>query len=133
MTNETVTQDITPETDLVDVIDAYIASWNERDPDARAELIGRVWVEGGRHVDPLVDAVGHTALDAMVAGLHEQFPGHLVRRTTGVDAQHEYFRFGWDLAAPDGTVVVVGTDVGLRSDDGRIGGIAGFFGELPEI
>jgi hypothetical protein len=132
MTNDTVTTPITPDTDITVVVDAYVASWNEQDPAARAALIAQVWAEDGRNVDPLADAVGHTALDGMVAGLQEQFPGHSLRRTSGVDAHHEVFRFGWEVVAPDGAIFLAGIDAGVRAADGRIQAIAGFFGDLPE-
>ena len=112
-------------------IDTYFDMRNESDPATRAELIERAWTADGRYVDPLLEAEGHGALSAMVDGVHEEFPSHRFRRTTGIDAHHDAVRFGWELAGPDGAVAVAGIDVGVLADDGRLRGITGFFGEPP--
>ena len=67
----------------------------------------------------------------MVAAVHEQFPGHTFRRTSGIDAHHNLIRFGWDLVGPDGSTTVAGLDVGIVADDGRLQRIGGFMGDLP--
>jgi hypothetical protein len=117
--------------DVATTVDTYLAMWNETDPGRRAEHIRLAWVEDGRYVDPLLEAEGHAALGDMVAGVHEQFPGHRFRRTSGIDSHHDRVRFGWELAAPDGAVTVAGVDLGELAPDGRLRAIAGFFGELP--
>jgi hypothetical protein len=116
--------------DTTTTVDTYLAMWNEPDPSARADLIAAAWTDDGHYVDPLQEATGHAALAGMVPPVHQQFPGHSFRRTTAVDEHHGHVRFGWELAAPDGTVAVAGIDVGLLADDGRLRHVAGFFGEL---
>lgn len=117
--------------DLAATIERYMASWNEADPTARGDLVRRTWTSDGRHVDPLADVEGHAALDAMVAGVQERFAGHRISRVTGVDLHHDQFRFGWQLAAPDSTVVVSAVDIGEIAGDGRLRRVSAFFGELP--
>jgi hypothetical protein len=119
-------------TDITDIVDAYLAMWNEADPARRAELINQAWATDGRYVDPLLEARGHGELHAMVDGVQAQFPGHRFRRLSGVDAHHDELRFAWELAAPDGTVTVGGIDVGRIGPDGRLEQISGFFGPLPD-
>ena len=113
-------------------VDTYLAMWNEPDPAKRAELIERAWVADGRYVDPVQEAQGHAPLSAMVAAIHERFPGQSFRRLGGIDAHHDQVRFAWELAAPDGAVTVAGIDVGALADDGRLVSITGFFGDLPD-
>jgi hypothetical protein len=117
--------------DLGDTIDACFAMWNEADPRKRAELIERAWNRDGRDVDPLNAVEGRAALGAMVAGVQTRFPGQVIRRTSAIDAHHDQFRFGWELAAPDGRVTVAGIDVGEVGPDGRLRRITGFFGAAP--
>ncbi len=107
----------TPDT----VIDTYLASWNEPDPEARSRLIEAAWTGDGRHVDPLADVTGHAALGELVAGLQAQFPDHRIRRVGSIDAHHDQLRFAWVLVAPDDTVVVAATatDVGELAPDGQ--------------
>lgn len=118
--------------DVSTTVDTYLAMWNETDPARRAEHIARAWTGDGRYVDPALEAEGHPALGEMVAGVQARFPGHRFRRISGVDVHHDQLRFAWELAAPDGAVVVAGIDVGALAPDGRLHRITGFFGELPQ-
>jgi SnoaL-like domain len=117
---------------IATTVDTYLAMWNETDSDRRAKLIERAWAQDGRYVDPLLEAEGHGALSDMVAAVHEQYPGHRFRRTSGIDAHHDQVRFAWELAAPDGALTVAGIDVGTLGADGRLEQIAGFFGDVPQ-
>ena len=93
-------------TDITEIVDAYLAMWNEDDADARAAIIERTWTPDARYRDPLLEADGYDGLTAMVEGVHGHYPGHRFRRTSGVDAHHDQARFGWELVAPDGSVTV---------------------------
>jgi len=117
--------------DVTSTVDTYLAMWNETDPARRAQHIARAWTGDGRYVDPMLEAEGHAALAEMVTGVQAKFPGHRFRRVSGVDVHHDGLRFGWELAGPDGTVVVAGIDVGTLAPYGRLRRITGFFGELP--
>jgi hypothetical protein len=119
-------------TDTNSIIDQYFAMWNEADPAARRRHIEAAWAADGSYVDPLQEAGGHDALDQMVDGVHTQFPGHCFRRTSAVDGHHDRARFGWQLAAPDGSVTVAGVDVARFGPDGRLASITGFFGPLGD-
>jgi hypothetical protein len=119
--------------DVASLVDTYIDMWNETDPDRRAELIATAWTDGGAYTDPLLEATGAAALSEMVAGVHAQLPGHRFRLTSGIDSHHDHHRFGWELAAADGTVAVEGIDVAELAPDGRLARITGFFGALPEL
>jgi hypothetical protein len=117
-------------TDLTDTIDTYLAAWSEQDDAARAELVGRVWADDGRLVDPPMAASGHAGISGMHAALQGQFAGPTFRRASAVDAHHDAVRFAWELVGPDGTVALKGLDVGEVGEDGRLRRITGFFGEL---
>jgi SnoaL-like domain len=116
--------------DVTGTVDTYLSAWNERDPMRRARLVAEAWVPDGRLTDPPRAAEGHAGIMEMAAAMHSHYPGHSFRRTTAVDAHHEYLRFGWELVGPDGAVTVAGIDVGELAPDGRLRRIAGFFGEL---
>lgn len=126
------TNDITETTTAVTAtVDAYIDMWNERDPARRRSLIEQAWDTDARYVDPLLEADGHDALDAMVTTVHDHYPGHVFRRTSAVDVHHDRARFGWELVAPSGEVFVGGIDVATTSAGGRLTSVTGFFGDLP--
>ena len=121
-------------TDTTELIDRYVATWNEADGHRRAELCAEVWTGTGRYVDPLADATGPETIAAMIGGLREQFPGHSLRRSTAVDAHHGRARFGWELVGPDGAVAVAGIDIAsLDSAGARLASITGFLGEVEEV
>jgi hypothetical protein len=118
-------------TDATTLVDTYLAAWNERDPQRRAELIQRAWAPGGRLIDPPLTGEGDEGIGDVVAAMHEHYPEHSFERTSGVDLHHEHLRFAWELRGPDGTVAVSGIDVADLAPDGRLARVLGFFGELP--
>lgn len=129
-TENTTITDSTIESTIEGTIDRYVVMFNEPDGDVRAELAHEIWVDDGRLVDPLVDAVGPEQIAAAIGGLRDQMPGHALARTTAVDAHHDRARFGWTVNGPDGTVAVAGIDVVTVDADGRIRTAIGFFGDL---
>ena len=118
--------------DVTATIASYFEMLNETDARRRGALAAKVWTEDGRWVDPPIEANGHVGISDMVGTIQTQFPAHVFRRVSGIDAHHDQLRFAWELVAPDGAVVITGTDVGELADDGRLRRIAGFLGELPQ-
>ena len=117
---------------VTNTVDTYLAMWNETDVPRRQSCIAQAWTGDGHYVDPALEASGHEALSGMVDGVQSRFPAHRFRRVSGIDVHHDQLRFGWELVAPDGAVVVAGIDVGELAPDGRLRRITGFFGELPK-
>src|SRR5215475_2523144 len=84
------------------VVNGYFEMWNETDAGRRRAVIAGTWVPAASYVDPMFTADGYDGLDALVAGVHEKFPGHRFRLTDPADVHHDRARWGWELAAPDG-------------------------------
>lgn len=119
-------------TDVAQVIDRYIAIWNEPDPGRRRDLISRTWTEEATYVDPMVAAEGHAAIGATVAAAREQFPGLEFRLAGPVDAHHDVVRFTWELGpVDDPESLVVGFDVAVQAEDGRLRQVIGFLDKVP--
>lgn len=118
---------------VLDVVDAYVDTWNEPDDAARAATVARIWAPDATYLDPTQVHAGHEGLAAMGGDFQAAFPGHTMRRTTGIDQHHDTLRFGWEAVAADGTVLVAGIDVALVDDEGRLTAIAGFFGDPPVL
>lgn len=109
-----------------DLIDRYIAMWNETDPARRQKLIAETWTEGASYLDPKLEGAGRAGIDAMVQGVQESFPGHRFTRTSDVDAHHDRVRFTWQLAPEGGPALVTGTDFGVVAGE-RLQMMTGFF------
>ena len=118
---------------LTDLIDRYIAAWNETDAERRRDLIARTWSEDARYLDPMLQGEGRQGIDAMIAAVQERYPGHRFRRTGEVESHHDRVRFTWDLAPEAGEPVVKGTDFGVVAVDDRLAAITGFFDEVRSV
>src|SRR5438477_10987497 len=105
---------------MSDLLERYLACWNETDPAARRALIDEHWSAEPRYVDPNVDITGRDALDAAIAGAQAQFPGLVFTPAGAVDAHHNVARFGWGLGPAGEEPVVIGFDVVVTDADGRI-------------
>lgn len=126
-----MTDTTTPPTTTEQLVDGYLAMWRESDGARRRRFVEAAFAPDGRHVDPLADARGHEEIDQLVAGVHAQYPGFVMTRTSGIDQHGDQLRFTWSLDAADGTRVVDGLDVAELAPDGRLARVAGFWGELP--
>jgi len=113
-------------TEVATLIDGYISMWNETDPERRRALVARTWADDARYVDPLVTGEGRDGIDAMIAGVQQQFPGHRFELATGPDAHHDRVRFSWHLVADGGSRVATGVDFGTLSTEGRLQSVTGF-------
>lgn len=117
-------------THITQLIDGYISMWNETDAARRQDLIEQTWTETGSYVDPLMQAQGYAELDAMVQGVHTQFPGLQFRRTGEIDTHNDRVRFAWELGPEDGPGLAGGVDFGLIIG-GRLQTISGFLDFAP--
>jgi hypothetical protein len=114
-----------------DLIDRYLACWNETDSTARHDLITKTWADDASYIDPLVDAQGHDAIDAAIAATQGQFPGHVFALAGPVDAHHDVARFSWGLGRDGDEPLVIGSDVASVSADGRLARVVGFLDKVP--
>ena len=78
-----------------DLVERYIAVWNEVDPDRRQRLIADTFSDSASYVDRLMASEGHAAIDGMVRAVQARFPGFRFRRAGVVDGHHDRIRFRW--------------------------------------
>ena len=116
---------------ITELIDSYIAMWNETDGKRRRDLIAQVWTETATYLDPMLQGDGHAGIDTMVQAVHARFPGHRFRRTSDVDTHHDRVRFNWSLAPETGPAVAEGIDFGVIAGGRRLQSITGFFNPAP--
>lgn len=118
-------------TDVTATVDGYLSAYNEPDRARREALIGQVWADDGRLIDPPLAGEGHSGISDMADAMHAHYAGHRFRRVSGIDIHHDQLRFAWELIGPDGQAKLSGLDVGELAEDGRLRRIVGFFGDLP--
>jgi hypothetical protein len=115
----------------VEVVERYLAVWNETDSARRRDLIARSWADGASYRDPLMEGDGHAGIDALVQGVHQQFPGYRFRRIGTVDGHHTYVRFAWELGPEGEPAPIAGSDVAILAPDGRLQSVIGFLDRVP--
>ena len=112
------------------IVDRYIAISNETDPPKRRALIEQTFTEGATFVDPLSQRTGRDDIDAMVAGLQQQFAGLTVRRRGEADVVGVHVRFSWEMGPAGGEALAGGTDIATVAD-GRFAAVIGFLDFVP--
>ncbi|MCW2756727.1 MAG: hypothetical protein JWO46_473 [Nocardioidaceae bacterium] len=109
----------------------YLATWNETDPEARRALLAEHWSEAPSYTDPMAAVAGRDQVDATVAAVHQQFPGFVFSALGEPDAHHDQLRFTWGLGPAGEEPVVVGFDVVVTDEAGRIDTVLGFLDRVP--
>ncbi len=117
--------------DFEEIAARYIDTWNEVDPTARRTALDKLWADGGRYVDPLVDVQGVDQIDATIAAVQAQFPEFVFRLAGPVDGHHDQCRFRWELGPRDTEAPVAGFDVVVTDADGRLASVLGFLDRVP--
>jgi hypothetical protein len=116
---------------MQEIVERYIATWNETDPARRRALIDQVWAADGSYTDPLADVRGRDQIDAVVAAAQQQFPGLEFRLAGPVDSNHNQARFTWELGSSGAEALVVGFDVAVLDGDGQLRSVHGFLDKVP--
>ena len=118
--------------DIAEVVELYIAMWNEQDAGRRRELVARALTDDATYVDPLAAGEGVDGITAMIGAVQGQFPGLRFRLAAGPEPHHDRARFTWQLHPADGgEPVATGTDYCTVADDGRLRHVTGFLEQVP--
>lgn len=113
-----------------DLVNSYLQTWNETDPDVRRTAIDKLWAENGVYTDPIAVAIGRDAIDATIGAVQGQFAGLVFTLGGPVDAHHNLARFTWHLGPQGEEALIVGFDVVVLNADGRISHVHGFLDKL---
>jgi SnoaL-like domain len=119
---------------MSDLIERYLACWNETDAAARRALIDDLWAADAEYTDPLAEVRGRDAIDATIGAVQAQFGG-LVFTPVGTvgpaDSHHSQTRFQWGLGPAGAEPIVVGFDVAVTDAHGQITTVLGFLDKVP--
>jgi hypothetical protein len=106
------------------LVDRYVAVWNEPDAELRRRSIAELWVEDGAHIYPEAEVRGYQAIEARVSEAYEEFVrkgGFVFKLSNAAQSHHNLVKFNWEMVpAGGGEVAAVGSDCFVLSDDGRI-------------
>lgn len=116
---------------MINIADAYLATWNSADTDQRAALLAGHWSPAVRYTDPLAEVSGHDGVSAIIDAARQQFPDFVFTLHGKVDAHHRQLRFQWGLGPDGAEPVVIGFDVLVLDEDGRIADVRGFLDRVP--
>ena len=79
----------------------------------------------------MAEAAGRDTIAATVGAVQEQFPGMSFALVGDVDAHHNLARFTWRLGTAQTPDLVVGFDVAVISEGGRLQAVHGFLDKVP--
>jgi SnoaL-like domain len=115
---------------LEQLVDQYLAAWNEADSEKRLEIIARVYNQNATYQDPLMQSAGHAELNTMIQTARAQFPGFLFEQTGVIDTHNNHVRFSWKMGLSGAEAIVKGTDFCLL-DGERFSSVVGFLDQVP--
>jgi hypothetical protein len=117
-------------TDPAQLVDTYLATFNETDRERRRALLGALCTDDVTYTDPHVELRGAEAIEAFIAQTQERFPGFTFTLGSAIDAHHDQARFQWHAGPADDPGRFVGFDV-ILTDGGRIRSVYGFMDAAP--
>lgn len=107
-----------------ELVDRYVALWNEPDNQRLRQAISELFTDDAAHLTPTLEAHGHPGLERRVRSAFERFVGngrYIFTPISNVDSHHGTVKFNWAMRpANGGDVVAVGFDFLLLDSDGRI-------------
>jgi len=113
------------------LVQNYIAVWNERDARKRRLLIDQVFSDECIYIDPNDSVSGRDAIERLVEALQAKLPDLRFMLSGAANAHHDQVLFGWTLAAPGAaTPASTGIDMAVLDGD-RIRQLHGFVNPRP--
>jgi hypothetical protein len=108
---------------VTEIVDSYVAVWNEPDADERRRRIRAVWAPEGTTCYRLLDARGYDAIEQRVVGSWDKWlrEEKYAFRSKSVACHHHVVKIDWVLTAvPAGAVEAAGLSFLILAPDGRI-------------
>ena len=108
---------------VMDVVDRYVAVWNEPSADERRKRIRSVWAPDRTTCYRLLDARGYDAIEARVASSWDKWlrDGRYVFRTSDAVCLHGIVKVNWEMVATSGgEIEAIGLSFLVLTPDRRI-------------
>ena len=110
-------------TDVPTVIEDWVATWHQSDPELRARAIAALWAEDCVYRNTRAEYHGRAGIEQAVTEAHQHFvaDGGYAFRIARVDTNHDAVRYTWEMVpAAGGPPEAIGTHVALTDPDGRL-------------
>jgi hypothetical protein len=102
----------------------YVSMWNERDAEARHELIVELWAEDAANFTQSFEVHGHQEIEARVTRSFETYvaPGtYSFQAARAAAAHHDAVRVDWEMVdVTSGAAASTGSEFIMLDDHGRI-------------
>ena len=110
--------------DATNIVERYMAIWNEPDERVRRARVAELWSLDGAHFTNTEEARGHDAIAEKIARTFDRYigsGGFRLKALNGADAHHQTVKFYWALMPADGGMArEVGSDFLVLDEEGRI-------------
>jgi len=124
-----------------ELVDRYVAVWNEPDAELRRKAIHELWTQDGAHIvqppreirtaatglgftSTTLEAHGHHELEVRVTRAYQEFvaPGEFTfKPRDNADRLHNVVKFNWEMVpSSGGEAAGVGLEILMLDEDGRI-------------
>lgn len=117
--------------DHPEALDHMLAAWNEPDAAKVRGHLEKALSANVRFVDPSIDVSGIDGFEKNVHEVKSKIPGAVYSRTSGVDSQHDFYRYHWAIHQ-QGRLLIAGFDVTEIDKQGKVSCVIGFFGDIPK-
>jgi len=118
-----------------DLVDRYVALWNEADPDQRRRRIAELWHENGLHANRRAEWRGHAQMMERVTGSYEKSirdGGHRFEPASPPEGYRNVVRFTWYMRPQQGGAIAAqGSELLVLAPDGRIAADYQFIDPTP--
>lgn len=110
--------------DIQQLVDRYVAVWNETNAEKRRTAIPQLWAPEGVHYVRTLEARGYAELETRITGSHEKNVrdgGYRFRPAGEAQVLHGVATFRWEMVtAAGGDIEATGLEFFVLDGDGRI-------------
>lgn len=118
------------------LVERYVALWNEADLAERRRMIAELWSEEGVHANKRTEWRGHAQMMERVTGSYEKSirdGGYRFETAGNAEGYRNVVRFNWYMRpASGGKVAAQGFELLVLDDGGRIAADYQFIDPTPE-
>jgi hypothetical protein len=104
------------------LVERYVAVWNETDPAARRRAIEQLWTPDGEHYVKTTEVRGHDALERRIRDSHDKNVargGNRFRAACNIQELRDVVTFNWEMIRDD-RVLATGLEFLVLDPHGRI-------------